>query len=348
MAWLAFALVAANIADVDFVLGYLFGGGINSWHRGATHSLLAAVSFGAACAALLGNWLPTRRRMFLIATGLYLSHLLLDFATAAGVPLLWPFVGESLRPPLPVLQGVDHGAANASLGEFVQQLFSRRNLLPLGIELMLLVPPALALWRIRDLVAPKHPQVDADPLSIDGDDVEPVSLARSPDAVGSSKSGEDSVMIAQLTARIESLERQSRWTQLGILVAVALIPLIVIVLRNLYGSTVSAEQFVLRDPEGTPRAAMVVKDGKEPYLIFFGNEGEDRAVIGVDRSGQPLFGLLDGEQNPRLSARLHEAELPVLSLQGAESHGVVLQVDEDNQARIVFKRGEGRDNVTIP
>src|SRR5207244_7138855 len=70
-------------------------------HRGASHSLLGALVMGLAAAgllALLARAWPRRLGLFafrpaLLAAGALGAgtHIVLDYVTLSGVPLLWPF-----------------------------------------------------------------------------------------------------------------------------------------------------------------------------------------------------------------------------------------------------------------
>jgi len=92
--WGAFALVAvlANLPDVDIVLGLLFQGNGNLFHRGPTHSLLFAVLAGYAASQLWRLWDRVPRLGFPLCFGLVFSHVLADMLlTTSPVSLLWPF-----------------------------------------------------------------------------------------------------------------------------------------------------------------------------------------------------------------------------------------------------------------
>lgn len=91
---LAFMAIA-NLPDADFALGFVIGQpGV--FHRGLSHTLLAALVFGAALGALTrwrhgGRWLPASA----VFACVYASHLLIDAFTIdergpAGAQFLWP------------------------------------------------------------------------------------------------------------------------------------------------------------------------------------------------------------------------------------------------------------------
>jgi len=92
---LAIYVLAANLADFDFLPG-IFLGDPGRFHHGITHSIGAAVIFGVIV------WIIQRlrgqhsARMAVVLTALYGSHLLIDWMTADyrppyGFPMLWPF-----------------------------------------------------------------------------------------------------------------------------------------------------------------------------------------------------------------------------------------------------------------
>lgn len=92
--WSAFALIAvlANLPDIDIVLGLLFQGNGNLFHRGPTHSLLFALLAGYAASHLWRLWDRVPRLGFPLCFALVFSHVLADMVfTTSPVSLLWPF-----------------------------------------------------------------------------------------------------------------------------------------------------------------------------------------------------------------------------------------------------------------
>ena len=92
--WSAFALITilANLPDVDIIVGLLFAGNGNFFHRGPTHSLLFALLAGYAAANLWRLWGRIPRLGFPLCFGLIFSHVLADMVlTTSPVSLLWPF-----------------------------------------------------------------------------------------------------------------------------------------------------------------------------------------------------------------------------------------------------------------
>ena len=88
-------MVIANLPDWDFALGFVVGQP-GAFHRGLSHTLLAALVFGAALGALTrwrhgDRWLPAS----VVFACVYASHLLIDAFTIdergpAGAQFLWP------------------------------------------------------------------------------------------------------------------------------------------------------------------------------------------------------------------------------------------------------------------
>jgi membrane-bound metal-dependent hydrolase YbcI (DUF457 family) len=104
--WLAAALVLANAPDLDYVPGLVLGYP-DAWHRGGTHSLVAALAVAAVAAALASaRRLP--KRLALGAALAWTSHLVLDFVTANalpphGIPLFWPWSARTFVAARPLL-----------------------------------------------------------------------------------------------------------------------------------------------------------------------------------------------------------------------------------------------------
>ena len=84
--------ILANLPDLDILVGLLFAGNGNFFHRGPTHSLVFAVLAGYAAANLWRLWGRIPRLGFPLCFGLVFSHVVADMIlTAAPVSLLWPF-----------------------------------------------------------------------------------------------------------------------------------------------------------------------------------------------------------------------------------------------------------------
>jgi membrane-bound metal-dependent hydrolase YbcI (DUF457 family) len=91
---LAFALVA-NLPDADFLVGFALGRP-GAFHRGISHTVLAALLVGAAGGAIVAwRWHERWWRAGLVLTAVYASHLLVDALTIdergpAGAQFFWP------------------------------------------------------------------------------------------------------------------------------------------------------------------------------------------------------------------------------------------------------------------
>lgn len=104
-------LVVANAPDLDFVPGLLVGEP-GAFHRGASHSLGAALVAGIVLAPLFGRSASGLRRGFVVVFLVYASHALLDVVGTApmnvrGVPILWPLSGERYLFRVPLLSSFE-------------------------------------------------------------------------------------------------------------------------------------------------------------------------------------------------------------------------------------------------
>jgi inner membrane protein len=135
----ALLVTAANLPDIDFLIGFAVYGDPNRIHGGWTHAGL----FAAAAALVL-----TRLHRFQPSVGtagwayffVVASHAVLDFFTGPaiglhpsyGVDFLWPFYNEKLKSPVSFFQGPRHRT--------LEQLLTTGNLWGMVYELLLLVP----------------------------------------------------------------------------------------------------------------------------------------------------------------------------------------------------------------
>ena len=150
--WYVFCAVAANAPDLDFFPG-LFTGDVNRFHQSASHSLVAALVFGAAAALVA---LPSSRsfaRIGLAGVGLYSSHLLLDLfcedkGAPFGIPLLWPFSSQHFTAPWSVFEGVKHGVPGEDLSAFMGHVLSWANVGVVALEMVILSPLLLLTWYV--------------------------------------------------------------------------------------------------------------------------------------------------------------------------------------------------------
>ncbi|MDP6139718.1 MAG: metal-dependent hydrolase [Arenicellales bacterium] len=155
--WLLLVVLAGCAADLDFLPGLLFNDP-NRFHHGPSHSLLAAVLFGAGVSAL-GQALPLPRGSGRLAALIYASHLLGDWLAADdgapfGIPLLWPFSMEYFISPVTVFSNFHHGTAGAGLTAVLANIFSMHNLAAVALEVALLLPLLVLVQWWRAFVNP--------------------------------------------------------------------------------------------------------------------------------------------------------------------------------------------------
>jgi len=88
-------MALANLPDADFLIGFALGRP-GAFHRGISHTVLAALVVGGAFGALV-SWRTKDRwwRTSLVLAGVYASHLLVDAFTIdergqAGAQFFWP------------------------------------------------------------------------------------------------------------------------------------------------------------------------------------------------------------------------------------------------------------------
>jgi inner membrane protein len=139
-AWSALSLLPD--ADViGFAIGVRYG---DPWgHRGATHSIAFALAIAAGVALIAPALRLSRARLFVVASGVLVSHGLLDTMTdgGLGVALLWPFdLTRYFAPwrPIPV----------APIG---LAMLSPRGVFVLATEAILFAPLVFHAmrWRVR-------------------------------------------------------------------------------------------------------------------------------------------------------------------------------------------------------
>lgn len=152
---MAFALVAANVPDFDFIPGLLIGMP-RYYHRGITHSLGFAILFALVTSLLLrGRKRDSLGRYVVLSFGLYCSHLVLDtLSRSRGVPLFWPLSNDYVVAPFAFFPGLQ-GELALSLDAIVG-LFSLHNVVTLSTELFFLLPLMLLLrlWKLARYGAP--------------------------------------------------------------------------------------------------------------------------------------------------------------------------------------------------
>lgn len=85
-------LVLSNLPDIDVVLGIVFKGNGNIFHRGPTHGLIFALIGGFLAYRICRCWSQLPKLSFRICFLLILSHILADsFFTDSPISFFWPF-----------------------------------------------------------------------------------------------------------------------------------------------------------------------------------------------------------------------------------------------------------------
>lgn len=142
LGWYAFAIVAGNAADLDFLPGILIDQPF-AFHRGPTHSLAAALAFGLLVYLACARRLRRPWRAAAIGGAAYATHLALDMP---HIPLFWPLWSEPPAiawPSLPLsLPWAKDGGAMAAM----DVLLSAELLYVLAIETAVYLPALAAVW----------------------------------------------------------------------------------------------------------------------------------------------------------------------------------------------------------
>jgi len=145
---LLFLIAVANLADVDFVLGYIWRGNANALHHGFTHSFTVAAMVSVVL-SFVWQMAPDRIRTALLYFVAYSSHLIIDLVsgtrlgwnnTGSDIPLFWPYPKE-FTSPLILIVGVYHRDM-ATLLSYRNVRSSLQELLVFGI-----ITVTLLLWR---------------------------------------------------------------------------------------------------------------------------------------------------------------------------------------------------------
>src|SRR5262245_60631476 len=110
-AWPSLLLLVAlaNLADIDFLAGYLVCRLLLE-NKNATHSLLAAVLVGSITCAFIGAVTGRYAAGIALATAAYGSHILLDMllgqtrTPSVGLQIFWPFSKQAYLLPWSVFK----------------------------------------------------------------------------------------------------------------------------------------------------------------------------------------------------------------------------------------------------
>jgi inner membrane protein len=151
-------LLAGNAPDLDFIAGMLIGDPFE-FHRGASHSLTAAVIFG------LGSFLAARLaalrspgRFSLLMCTAYVTHIVLDMLSPLGDPergvkVAWPFLSEQMSFPVRILIGVRFDPRAEGFWEGL--LYQAHNFLVVASEILIVALIWFG-WRLRNGRSANH------------------------------------------------------------------------------------------------------------------------------------------------------------------------------------------------
>ena len=133
------AVLAANLADIDYPL--------RQRHGGPTHSLGAAMLCGLGMGLLLLSVNHTLTLGFLLGALSYATHVLLDYLgktpddAEGGIPVFWPFTQRRFASKYHVFRTI---VARKGGGSILPRLINRSNGKAVLREVMLIGPVAVA------------------------------------------------------------------------------------------------------------------------------------------------------------------------------------------------------------
>jgi len=89
--YVLFIAVLANLPDIDVLMGLLFQGNGNAYHRGPAHSVVFAFLLGFLASNAWKVWRQVPKMNFLACFTIILSHVGADlFLTSSDVSFFWP------------------------------------------------------------------------------------------------------------------------------------------------------------------------------------------------------------------------------------------------------------------
>ena len=88
---IVFVCFLSNLPDIDVLIGLLWQGNGNAYHRGPTHSLIFVLIFGFLAANAWRIWSKIPKLGFGSCSLFILSHILADFfLSGSPISFLWP------------------------------------------------------------------------------------------------------------------------------------------------------------------------------------------------------------------------------------------------------------------
>ena len=151
---LVFFLIFANLADIDYLFGFIHGQP-NLYHHQFTHSIAFAVIIAGVFAGLERVDLKNRFwASFLILFAAYGSHVLIDYFTLDTTPpygeqLFWPFDKNYYISKFSIFRDIHKGDTT---GDFLRNLFSTYNWITGLTEIGIFVSIGFVVQFIRKLM----------------------------------------------------------------------------------------------------------------------------------------------------------------------------------------------------
>jgi membrane-bound metal-dependent hydrolase YbcI (DUF457 family) len=130
-----------SLADADFLVDYFTNNPVLEHHY-FTHSISFNLLLGVLIFIVLKAFLRSGAlRLALILTGVYATHLFVDYFThdgspPIGIPLLWPFTHRHFIAPVDIFLSIHRGS--------IEALFGPHNMYALLREIVILGPLAAA------------------------------------------------------------------------------------------------------------------------------------------------------------------------------------------------------------
>lgn len=136
-------ILIANIPDIDLAIG-IFVNNPNLYHQSNVHSLGAAIFAGLIAGIMQTGKKGLFFNSFLFVSGLYYSHVILDYLASAsdtgypfGVALFWPLSNDYYVFPVKIFLDIWRGTSNET---FLSGMFNLHNLQAVMIEVAIFLP----------------------------------------------------------------------------------------------------------------------------------------------------------------------------------------------------------------
>ncbi len=144
-------IIVANLADMDYIPGYIFGNP-NLFHHSMTHSVFFALVISISVAYVY--YIVVRKeyiKIWFLMSITYISHLIMDYfgkdtSYPYGEQLFWPLSSNYFLSPFSIFNDV-HKASSSKI--FIQSLFNWHNLMTIIQEIIILLPVFLTIEYLR-------------------------------------------------------------------------------------------------------------------------------------------------------------------------------------------------------